>query len=105
LGVLTVSKTHYSDGSINDIRNDWNKATFGIWEELGWVIKDHFNIGLSFSYIISNSTKNVWGHNDAYGNWVTHKHYSPQLQFQIVLGWRFNPYKMDKKKIEAILIE
>lgn len=103
LGVLTVSRTKNNDETqFSNVRESCAKATFGIWEEFGWVIKDHFNIGLSFTYVMSNATTDLWGHEDYYGNWVSPKRYSPQLQIQLVLGWRFNPYKFDKKKVEPI---
>jgi len=92
LGVLT--KSTYGDATYApyDIRDECNKATFGIWHEFGGVIKDHFTIGACFEYVISNSTKNVWNHSS----------YSPHFNIQLSLGWRFNPYKIDKKKVEKI---
>lgn len=92
LGVLT--KSTYGDIACPtyDIRSECNKATFGIWQEFGGVIKDHFTIGACFEYVLSNSTKNVWNHSS----------YSPHFNIQLSLGWRFRPYKIDKKKVEKI---
>jgi hypothetical protein len=92
LGVLTKSTYGDVSDAPYDIRDECNKATFGIWQEFGGVIKDHFTIGASFEYILSNSTKNVWNHSS----------YSPHFNIQLSLGWRFNPYKIDKKKVEKI---
>jgi hypothetical protein len=109
LGILTVSNTIEKDSYGNTVkenhREDCNKATLGIWEEFGWMIKDHFNIGFSFTYTLSNATKStMWG-NYVGNTFVPHKRYTPQIQLQIVLGWRFNPYKFDKKKIEPITLK
>lgn len=95
LGVLT--KATYEDARYlkSSVRDGCNKATFGIWEELGGVIMDHFTIGVCFEYIVSNSTKDVW----------SHKCYSPHVNIQLALGWRFNPYKFDKKKVEKIKVQ
>lgn len=93
LGVLTKSTWKDAQDQYSySIREDCNKATFGIWQEFGGVIRDHFTIGLCLEYIVSNSTKNVW----------TASSYSPHFNIQLALGWRFNPYKIDKKKVEKI---
>ena len=93
LGVLTKSTwKDAQDAESYSIREGCNKATFGIWQELGGVIRDHFTIGLCLEYIVSNSTKNVW----------TASSYSPHFNIQLALGWRFNPYKIDKKKVEKL---
>ncbi len=103
LGVLTYSATKYGSTKYN-VRDDCNKVTFGIWEEMGWFIKDIFNIGMSFDFIMTNSTSTLWGHQNQNGSWTTHVRYSPQLQFQIVFGWRFNPYKFDKGRVEPVAL-
>lgn len=93
LGVLTKSTWQDATDSYSySIRDGCNKATFGLWQELGGVIRDHFTIGLCLEYIMSNSTKNVWSHSS----------YSPHFNIQLALGWRFNPYKIDKKKVEKM---
>lgn len=92
LGVLTVATYEDAQYLKYGVRDDCNKATFGIWQELGGVIKDHLTIGACLEYIVSNSTKNVWNHN----------RYSPHFNIHLALGWRFNPYKIDKKKVEKM---
>ncbi len=75
-----------------NVRNVCNKATFGIWADMGWTIKKIFTIGFAFTYVMTNSTKELWEVNT----------YSPHLSIQASFGWRFDPYKFDKKKIEKI---
>lgn len=93
LGVLTKATwKDEQDSQSYSIRKECNQATFGIWQELGGIISDHFTIGLCLEYIVSNSTKKVWTANS----------YSPHFNIQLALGWRFNPYKIDKKRVEKI---
>lgn len=103
LGILTSSHLVSNNGR-NNIRPFCNKVTFGVWEEIGWVIKDHFNIGLSCTMVATNSTKGLIRQIDEYGNSTPILSYSPHFLAQIVLGWRFDPYKIDKKKIEPITL-
>ena len=93
LGVLTKATwKDDQDSQSYSIRKECNKATVGIWQELGGIISDHFTIGICLEYIVSNSTKKVWTANS----------YSPHFNIQLALGWRFNPYKIDKKRVEKI---
>ena len=93
LGVLTKATwKDEQDSESYSIRKECNQATFGIWQELGGIISDHFTIGVCLEYIVSNSTKKVWTANS----------YSPHFNIQLALGWRFNPYKIDKKRVEKI---
>lgn len=96
LGVLTYAgyKDRSMSNSVN-VRNGCNKATFGIWTDMGWTIKKHFTIGFAYTYVITNSTKDLW----------TVNAYSPHISVQASFGWRFDPYKFDKKKIEKIEFE
>lgn len=102
LGILTNSKL-VDNGVKYDSREYCNKVTFGVWQEIGWVIKDHFNIGLSCTIVATNSTKHLFRYGSN-GYSTPMLSYSPHFLAQIVLGWRFNPYKLDKKKIEPITI-
>ena len=101
MGILTKAEQVYDNGMPNNnVYEACNKATFGVWQEIGWYIKDHFNIGMTFNYVFTNSTAKLW----TYKGMIDY-HYSPQLELQLVLGWRFNPYKIDKKKVEKIRLE
>ena len=103
LGVLTYSHSSDIETPSYDIREYCNKATFGLWLEMGWTIKKHFLLGWGFTYVATNSTKDLWGYyNDSGIFYPFDNNYSPNLNIQIHLGWRFNPYKIDKRKVEAI---
>ena len=103
LGVLTYSReTDINSDFSEDIREVCNKATFGIWMNMGWTIKKHFMIGWEVTYVMTNSTKDLWGYYKNNIFYPFENSYSPNLSIQLTLGWRFDPYKFDKRKTEKI---
>lgn len=98
LGILTNSKYSNIKSHKKSQRDKCNLATFGLWMDIGAIIKEHFTIGGYFNFVPTNLYKNE---NRIYGSdengWEFVNVWSPNLSFGISLGWQFNPVKLDQK--------
>jgi hypothetical protein len=80
-------------------RESSNAATFGLWMDMGGIIKEHFTIGGYFNFTLTNLVKSeYWRVGNATDGYYTADIWSPNISFGISLGWQFNPVKLDEIK-------
>ena len=80
-------------------REDSNAATFGLWMDMGAIIKEHFTIGGYFNFVLTNLVKKeYWKVGNVTDGYYAANLWSPNFSFGISLGWQFNPVKLYKIK-------
>jgi hypothetical protein len=99
LGILTNSKYLDMNTPKKSNRESSNAATFGLWMDMGGIIKEHFTIGGYFNFTLTNLVKSeYWRVGNATDGYYTADIWSPNISFGISLGWQFNPVKLDEIK-------